>query len=183
MNLTDHFIIAMPGLADPIFEKTVSYICQHSAEGALGITINRPTDMRFGELVAQMNIQLVDKALDDIPVYLGGPVETGHGFILHSSDRTWPQSLVINDEISLSSSKEALEAIAQGKGPEKFLVALGYSGWGGGQMEEEMLANAWLTVSADKEIIFDVANHLRWEKAAKQLGIDIHLMSGEAGHA
>ena len=186
MNLTNHFIIAMPGLADPIFEKSVSFICQHTDDGAMGLTINRPTDIPFSELLSQLNIPLQDNTLASLPVYLGGPVDTGHGFILHSNETgfdNWSQTMKINDQISLSSSKDILVAIANGHGPSNFLIMLGYAGWGSGQIEREMEENSWLNVPADSEIIFNTPYEKRWESAAQSLGIDIHLISGDIGHA
>jgi putative transcriptional regulator len=185
MNLTNHFIIAMPGLADPMFEKSVSFICQHTEQGAMGLTINRPTDILFSEFFSQLNIPLKDDSLASLPVYLGGPVETGHGFILHSNDsgHTWNQTLKINKHISLSSSKDILIAIANGEGPSHYLVTLGYAGWGSGQIEQEMEQNSWLNVPANNDIIFNTPYDKRWESAALSLGIDIHLISGDVGHA
>ena len=131
MNLTNNFIIAMPCLADPVFEKSVSYICQHTEQGAMGLTINRPIDITFSHFLSQLDIPLTDKKLMSTPIYLGGPVETGHGFILHTNDTkldNWSQTLKINDEISLSSSKDILISIAKGEGPSHFLITLGYAG-------------------------------------------------------
>ena len=174
----------MPGLADPMFEKSVSYICQHNEEGAMGLTINHPTNLSFADLLSQLGIPLVNENLASLPVYLGGPVETGHGFILHSSDTApWKQTMKINDEISLSSSKDILIAIANGEGPADFLITLGYAGWSGGQIEREMEENSWLNVPAEKDIIFSTPYEKRWESAAMSLGVDIHLISGDVGHA
>lgn len=186
MNLTNHFIIAMPGLADPMFHKSVSFICQHTDEGAMGLTINHPTDIPFSELLSQLNIPLTDEKLASLPVYLGGPVETGHGFILHTNEGGfdhWKQTMKINDHISLSSSKDILIAIANGEGPSDFLIMLGYAGWGSGQIEREMEENSWLNVPADNDIIFNTPYDKRWESAALSLGVDIHLISGDIGHA
>jgi len=200
MDLTNHFIIAMPGLSDPLFAKTVNYICQHDSQGAMGLTINHPIDIPFSELLSQLNIPLKNSTLASTQIYQGGPVETGHGFILHTNEFTVKknevanriennktdyasQTLKINDYLSVSSSIEILNAIAQDEGPNKFLIALGYSGWGAGQLEREMSENAWLHVPADQHIIFDTPDNLRWESAAKQMGIDIHLISSESGHA
>lgn len=190
MNLTNNFIIAMPGLADPMFEKTVSFICQHNEHGAMGLTINRPIDIAFSELLSQLNIPLEDSKLASTPIYLGGPVETGHGFVLHANDtnkltpqqNVWEQSLSINKHISLTSSKDILTAIARGEGPEDFLIVLGYSGWTSGQIEVEMQQNSWLNVAADNEIIFHTPFSQRWESAAMKIGIDIKLMSSDIGH-
>ncbi|MBE9526205.1 MAG: YqgE/AlgH family protein [Proteobacteria bacterium] len=185
MNLTNNFIIAMPGLADPMFEKSVSYICQHNEHGAMGLTINRPTDISFSELLSQLNIPLQDKQIGATPVYLGGPVETGHGFILHANNESesWQQTMRINKYISLSSSKDILTAIARGKGPTDYLVILGYAGWGSGQIEREVQENSWLNMPADNEIIFHTPFKRRWEKAAMNMGIDINLISSDIGHA
>jgi len=186
MNLTNHLIIAMPGLADPIFEKTVSFICQHTEQGAMGLTINRPIAFSFSELLEQLNIPLSDNSLASTPVYLGGPVGTGHGFILHSNDTgpaVWEQTLTINEHISLTSSKDILQAIAHGEGPSEYLITLGYAGWSKGQIENEMTQNSWLNVPADNDIIFRTPSDQRWESAAMKLGVDIHLISGDIGHA
>ena len=185
MNLTNNFIIAMPGLADPLFEKSVSFICQHNKHGAMGLTINRPTDIAFVELLAQLNIPIEDKSISSIPVYLGGPVATGHGFILHTNetDDHWEQTLTINEHISLSSSKDILTAIAKGEGPADYLIILGYSGWVKGQIEKEIQENSWLNVPADNDIIFHTPYSQRWENAALKIGIDINLISSDIGHA
>ncbi len=191
MNLTSHFIIAMPGLADPMFEKTVSFICQHNEQGAMGLTINRPIGISFSELLSQLNIPLEDSKLASTPIYLGGPVETGHGFVLHSNDtkkqpahqNDWEQTLSINKHISLSSSKDILTAIAKGEGPTDFLIILGYSGWTSGQIESEIQDNSWLNVPADNDIIFNTPFSRRWESAAMKMGIDINLISSDIGHA
>ncbi|MCU7836431.1 MAG: YqgE/AlgH family protein [gamma proteobacterium symbiont of Taylorina sp.] len=185
MNLTNHFIIAMPGLADPMFEKSVSFICQHNEHGAMGLTINRPTDITFVELLSQLNIPLEDSSIGSTPVYLGGPVETGHGFILHSNHdkKSWQQTLSINEHISLSSSKDILTAIAKGEGPADYLIILGYSGWISGQIEKEIQENSWLNTPADNDIIFHTPFNKRWENAAMKIGIDIHLISSDIGHA
>ncbi len=186
MNLTNNFIIAMPGLADPIFEKSVSYICRHTDQGAMGLTINHPIDISFSHFLSQLDIPLKDETLAATPIYLGGPVETGHGFILHSNDTepgNWSQTLKINDDISLSSSKDILTAIANGEGPADFLITLGYAGWSKDQLENEMQQNSWLNVLADSDIIFNTPSEKRWQKAAMKLGIDINLISGDIGHA
>ncbi len=186
MNLTNNLIIAMPGLADPLFEKSVSFICQHNEHGAMGLTINRPTNISFSELLEQLDIPLKVESLASLPVYQGGPVEIGHGFILHSNDGDydrWSQTLQINDNLSLSSSKDILTAIANGEGPANFLITLGYAGWSKGQIEHEMIANSWLNVIADDDIIFHTPSEQRWESAAMKLGIDINLISGDVGHA
>jgi len=190
MDLTNHLIIAMPGLTDPIFKKSVSFICQHTAQGAMGLTINRPTDINFSELLTQLKIPLDDSPLatsfSSIPVYLGGPLEREHGFILHSNDtqaNAWEQTIKINEQLSLSSSKDILTAIACGQGTSHYLIALGYAAWTKGQLEQEMQENSWLNTPADNEILFHTPFKQRWESAALNMGIDIHLISGDIGHA
>ena len=186
MNLTNNLIIAMPGLADPMFEKSVSFICQHTDQGAMGLTINHPTNITLSEFLAQLDIPLTIDSLASTPVFLGGPVETGHGFILHSNDsnlENWDQTLKINEHISLSSSKDILIAIANGEGPSNFLITLGYAGWSKGQIEKEMEENSWLNISADNDIIFNTPTDKLWESAAMKMGIDINLISGDIGHA
>lgn len=181
--LTNHFLIAMPGLRDPNFSRTVTYLCEHSEQGAMGIVINRPMEIRLGEVLAQLEIESNDRAVLDAPVYLGGPVQPERGFVLHSGDHCFDSTLAITPEISVTTSRDVLEAIAAGRGPEHRLIALGYAGWGGGQLEEEMGANAWLSGPADQTIIFHMPAEARWLAAAQLLGVDLNLLSGEAGHA
>ncbi|MCU0835616.1 MAG: YqgE/AlgH family protein [Chromatiaceae bacterium] len=181
--LTNHFLIAMPGLRDPNFSRTVTYLCEHTEQGAMGIVINRPMEIRLGEVLAQLDIETRDRAVLDSLVYLGGPVQPERGFVLHSGDHSFDSTLAITAEISVTTSRDVLEAIAAGRGPEHHLVALGYAGWGGGQLEEEMGANAWLSGPADQDIIFHMPADARWLAAAQLLGVDLNLLSGEAGHA
>jgi putative transcriptional regulator len=181
--LTNHFLIAMPGLRDPNFSRTVTYLCEHTEQGAMGIVINRPMEIRLGEVMAQLDIETHDRTVLDAPVYLGGPVQPERGFVLHSGDHSFDSTLAITPEISVTTSRDVLEAIAAGRGPEHRLIALGYAGWGGGQLEEEMGANAWLSGPADQDIIFRMPAEARWLAAAQLLGVDLNLLSGEAGHA
>lgn len=183
MDLNNQFIIAMPGLHDPQFQKSVTYICQHNQQGSLGITINRPINMNLSELFTHMKIPLEDQSIANMPIFSGGPVEPNQGFVLHSSDKSWEYSLIINDDYVLSSSKEVLHAIAKGEGPENFLVAMGYAGWGKGHLEREISENAWLNCPADKNIVFHLKYNQRWHAAAQLMGVDINLISSEAGHA
>jgi len=182
MDLTNQFLIAMPGLHDPLFQKSVTYICQHNKEGSLGITINRPINMNLADLFAQMKIKLEIDQIANYPIFAGGPVEPNQGFVLHSSDKTWQYSLTINKDFILSSSKDVLQAIAVGDGPKQFLVALGYAGWGEGQLEKEIIANSWLNCQANKDILFDLNSNKRWHAAAQLMGVDINLISSETGH-
>ncbi|HEB76962.1 MAG TPA: YqgE/AlgH family protein [Methylothermaceae bacterium] len=180
--LTGQFLIAMPALADPNFAQTVTYICQHNEEGALGIVISRPMEMRLVEILSTMEIDISREGMDEIPVYFGGPVQPERGFVLHAPAGDWQGTLVINESIGLTTSRDILEAIAAGEGPEKFLVALGYAGWGSGQLEQEMLDNAWLNVPADPEILFETPPSQRWKAAAARLGVNLDLLSSQAGH-
>ncbi len=182
-NLTDHFLIAMPGMDDPNFSRTVTYICEHNERGAMGIVVNRPTGLDLGDILEQMAIPEAPDQVRRQPVYLGGPVQPERGFVLHSHDRLWDSTLQISGEISITTSRDILEAMAAGRGPEHALVALGYAGWGEGQLEGELSANAWLSSRADPQIIFALPLEQRWQAAASLLGIDLNLLSGEAGHA
>lgn len=181
--LTNHFLIAMPQLDDPNFLHSVTYICQHDAEGAMGIMVNRPLEMQLQEIFDHLDIANSDLALGRQPVYSGGPVQTDHGFVLHTPSKNWQGTLFISDEIALTASSDILGDIASHTGPDHTLVALGYAGWGPGQLEEEMAQNAWLSVPADASIIFDLPYEQRWHAAAALLGIDLKLISEYAGHA
>lgn len=181
-NLTNHFLIAMPGMADPFFAKTVTYLCQHSAEGALGIIVNRPSDLTLGDVMQQMNIEIRLPALGKMPIYFGGPVQPERGFVLHEGLGNWDSSLQVSDSIALTTSRDILEAISIGAGPQRVLVALGYAGWGRGQLEREIADNAWLNAPAEKSIIFDHPAAQRWKAAAELMGVDISLLSSQAGH-
>ena len=182
-SLTNHFLIAMPGLQDPNFSRTVTYVCEHTDQGAMGIVINRPLDVRLGELLDQLEIVALRPSVEQILVYQGGPVQTDRGFVLHTSGPTFDSTLSITSDISVTTSRDVLEAIASGEGPDQTLVALGYAGWGSGQLEQEMSANAWLSGPASQEIIFRMDPSARWLAAAQLLGVDLNLLSGEAGHA
>lgn len=181
-HLANHFLIAMPQLADPNFSQTVTYICEHNGDGALGIVINRPLELRLGEVLAHMDLAADRDGIAALPVYLGGPVQTDRGFVLHRGPRRWAATLPVSDDISVTSSRDILDDIAHGQGPEQMLVALGYAGWGAGQLEREMAENSWLSGPADPEILFEVPDETRWAAAAARLGVDLSLLSGQAGH-
>ena len=181
--LTDQFLIAMPNLMDPNFFHSVTYICEHNENGAMGIVINQPVDLSLRELVTQIGMEQSDDKRLEHSVFRGGPVETERGFVLHNPIGNWESTLDINGEIGVSTSSDIVAALAKGKGPEKFLVALGYAGWGAGQLEAEMAQNAWLSGPADGRIIFETRAEQRWEEAAKLLGVDINQMTGDTGHA
>jgi putative transcriptional regulator len=182
-SLTNHFLIAMPGLKDPNFSRTVTYVCEHTEHGAMGIVINRPMDIRLGDVLDQLDIEPTVAGVADTRVYLGGPVQTDRGFVIHSGPVEYDSTLAVTPDIRVTTSRDVLEAIALGQGPAQTLIALGYAGWGGGQLEEELSANAWLSGPADADIIFSRSPGERWLAAAQLLGIDLNLLSGEAGHA
>ncbi len=182
VNLTHHFLIAMPGMVDPNFNGTLTYICDHSEQGALGVVVNRPIELELSTLFEQLGLSLPEP-LHHQAVYFGGPVQTERGFVLHVPPCTFSSTLTVNDAVSLTTSKDVLEAVSLGEGPEKFMVSLGYAGWSAGQLEEEMKQNAWLSVAADPQVIFDLPAEARLPAAMKLLGIDFANLSEEAGHA
>lgn len=181
--LTNHFLIAMPSLVDPNFSRTVTYVCEHNEDGAMGIVINRPSEVHLGELLTHLGLASNDDALNQRPVYAGGPVQRERGFVLHPSDQSWDGSLPISCDLSVTTSKDILDAIARQEGPEEFLVALGYAGWGPGQLETEMIENSWLSGPADTDILFNLDHRRRWQAAADLLGVDMALLSPDSGHA
>jgi putative transcriptional regulator len=182
-SLTNHFLIAMPGLKDPNFSRTVTYICEHTDQGAMGIIINRPMEIRLGEVLDQLDIEPVALGVADAQVYLGGPVQIDRGFVIHTGPVEFDSTLSVTPDIRVTTSRDVLEAIAEGRGPEQRLIALGYAGWGSGQLEEELRANAWLSGPADGDIMFRMSPAERWLAAAQLLGVDMNLLSPEAGHA
>lgn len=183
VNLTGHFLIAMPAMADPYFSKSVAYVCEHNENGALGIVINRTIDMKLDDLFEQISIDLEDKTLGNSPVHFGGPVQIDRGFVLHQPIGQWQSTIAINGDTALTTSKDILEATARGEGPSKILVSLGYSGWSPGQLEQEISQNAWLTVAATDGIIFDLPAEEKLIAAMGLLGVDFATLSEEAGHA
>jgi putative transcriptional regulator len=178
----NQFIIAMPGLVDPIFHHTVTLLCQHTKEGALGIVINRPVEMKLGEIFKQMDIPITSLEAAEMPVFAGGPVQQDRGFVVHCPSEHWDMSMQVSDEIVLTTSRDVIEAIANGRGPEKYLIALGYAGWSEGQLEKEILNNAWLNTPYAGQILFDTPVSQRWNAAASQIGIDINQLTTPAGH-
>jgi len=180
--LNNQFIIAMPGLADPNFFHTVTYLCQHNEEGALGIVVNRSAEMKLGEIFKQMKIRVTSPCAAETLVFAGGPVQQDRGFVLHTAGGGWDATMAVSESISLTTSRDVIEAIAAGKGPDQYLVALGYAGWGEGQLEQEILANAWLNTPYSKHVLFDTPINMRWRAAAGQIGIDINQLTTQAGH-
>jgi putative transcriptional regulator len=182
-HLTNQFLIAMPGLEDPNFFHSVTYICEHNDQGALGLVINRPLDMQLGEILQHIKLQHSEPEARQIQVHLGGPVQQDRGFVLHEPLGEWEATLKVTDRIGITSSLDILQAIAKNEGPERSLITLGYAGWGAGQLEQEMAENAWLSGPADPDILFNSPDEERWKAAAASLGVDLDLLSGEAGHA
>ncbi len=188
INLTNQFLIAMPGMADDTFSGTVIYLCEHNDKGALGLVINKPIDIKLKNLFEKVELSLDRDDLAEEPVYFGGPVQTERGFVLHergSDDATAPynSTLSIPGGLEMTTSKDVLEAISAGSGPKRVLVTLGYSGWSPGQLEAEIGRNGWLTVDADPQVIFDTPIERRYDKAISLLGIDPRMLSQDAGHA
>jgi putative transcriptional regulator len=183
VNLTGHFLIAMPAMADPYFVKSVVYVCEHNENGALGIVINRTIDMQLDELFEQISISLKDRELGSMPVHFGGPVQVDRGFVLHQPVGQWQSTIAVSGDTALTTSKDILEATARGEGPQKLLISLGYTGWSPGQLEQELSQNAWLTVPASEGIIFDLPAEEKLVATMNLLGVDFASLSEEAGHA
>lgn len=182
-SLTNQLLIAMPGMEDPNFTTTVTLVCEHNDEGALGIVINRPLEMKLAGLFEQLDVNDPDPTAADSPVVMGGPVGPERGFVLHTPIGSFENTLAVSSDIVLTLSRDVIDVMASGDGPRKSLVALGYAGWEPGQLETEMLANAWLNVPATPDIVFDMPFNQRWMSAAQTLGIDISRISPDAGHA
>ena len=184
MNLCGKLLIAMPGMGDPRFEKSVVYMCAHSDDGAMGLIINKPTpEVSFADLLKQLEIETGGGA-GDTGIYFGGPVEMGRGFVLHSGEYALDEiTLQVDEDIGMTATRDVLMDIAKGKGPEKALLALGYSGWGAGQLESELQHNGWLTCDATSEVVFEVPDADKWVAALKLLGIDPFMLSATAGRA
>jgi len=181
--LSGQMLIAMPGMPDPRFAKTVIYMCAHNEEGAMGLVVNRAMDqLTFPDLLEQLEIDSPDPE-DQIRVLAGGPVEASRGFVLHSADYLQEATMLVNDEVGLTATIDVLRAIATGEGPHKCLLALGYAGWGPGQLDTEIKDNGWLHVAADSSLLFEVDLDAKWERAIEKIGIDPRMLSDEAGHA
>lgn len=192
INLTNHFLIAMPGLEDAIFSKSVVYVCEHTPRGALGIVINKPSEMKMQALFGKIDLPLQRQDLTSKPVFQGGPVHTDRGFVLHDpvfSESEKPEQAVYASTMSIpgglemTTSKDVLEALSNGSGPRRVLVSLGYAAWGEGQLETELGENSWLTVDADQTVIFDTPAEERYDKALNLLGLQAWMISSQVGHA
>lgn len=188
-HLANQFLIAMPGMVDPNFAGSVIYLFEHTDKGAMGLVVNRPTEVNLANLFDKIELKLEIAPLLDQPVYFGGPVQVERGFVLHESNPNlaYSSSLVIPGGLTMTTSKDVLEAVAVGNGPRKFLMTLGYAGWGAGQLEEEITLNGWMNVPLASEqmseIIFNTPSSQRYQKAMSHLGFDLSHLSGEAGHA
>jgi putative transcriptional regulator len=186
LNLTNHFLIAMPSMQDPVFGGTVVYVCEHNDKGVLGVVINKPTDMTMDVLFDRIDLKLSEglkSTVSSAPIMFGGPVQDDRGFVLHSTGGRYSSSLAVTDEVAFTTSIDVLEAVANGDGPQRMLVSIGYAGWSPGQLEEEIGKNGWLTVGADAHVLFDLPVEERYNAAIKLLGIDPMMLAPEAGHA
>ncbi len=182
-NLTHHFLIAMPAMADPNFARTLTYIAEHNEQGALGVIVNRPIDMTLAQLFERIDLPLAAEQLANQPVYFGGPVQTDRGFVLHRPPGDWHSTLIVNEAVGLTSSRDILQSVGQAGNPADVLITLGYAGWSAGQIEQELVDNAWLTVPADMSIVFDLPPEERLAAAMQRLGVDFANLSEVAGHA
>lgn len=182
INLTHHFLIAMPALADSVFSRTLTYICEHTEQGALGLVINRPTDLTLTNLFKQLGIPQSDLLMETTPVLFGGPVQLECGFVLHHPVGKWQSTLTVNKDVGLTTSIDILKAIANADGPDRALIAMGYAGWAAGQIEYELTQNSWLTVPASSDVIFDLSTEERLPAALRLLGVDYANLSNEIGH-
>jgi len=191
-NLTNHFLIAMPGLQDPLFVNSVVYLCEHSARGALGLVINKPSEIDLKALFEKVDLPLSRSDLQKVPVFFGGPVQTERGFVLHEAtfaeadkpeQPVYASTMVIPGGLEMTTSRDVLEAISTGSGPRKLLISLGYAAWGEGQLESEIGENSWLTVEADTRLIFETPVAQRYQQALKLLGLEPWMLSPDAGHA
>ena len=188
INFTHHFLIAMPGLQDATFAKSVIYMCEHSERGALGLVINKPSDINLKKLFEKVELPLHREDLTQLPVFQGGPVQTERGFVLHESvmpgnESIYASTMTIPGGLEMTTSKDVLEALSTGYGPRKVFISLGYSSWGQGQLESEISDNSWLTVGADPAVIFDTPVEQRYDKALMLLGLQSWMLSPEAGHS
>jgi putative transcriptional regulator len=181
--LAHQLLIALPALGDPHFARSVTLVCQHDAEGAMGVVVNRASEYTLGEVLQQMDIDCADDALRARPVLAGGPVHPERGFVLHDGAREWDSTLRISSDLAVTTSRDVLEAIASGEGPALALVALGCAGWGAGQLEQELIDNSWLTAPADREILFSLPLEARWQAAAGRIGVDMAHLADYSGHA
>lgn len=181
--LANQLLIASPALSDPNFARSVTLICQHDDDGAMGVIVNRASEYTLGEVLRQMNLASQDPRLDDQVVLAGGPVHPERGFVLHDGERDWESSLAFGDGLRITTSRDVLEAMAKGEGPQRAVVALGCASWGAGQLEYELGENTWITVPADPELLFALPLEARWQAAAGRIGVDLAMVADYSGHA
>lgn len=182
-SLKGQFLVSMPSLRDPHFNHSITLICDHSEEGAMGLVLNHPlSDITLGDIFEQMGLDAVPETAQQA-IYAGGPVQRERGFVVHPAAQRWESTIDVSPEVALTASRDILESMAAGQGPHNAIVALGYAGWEAGQLEDEIASNAWITLAGDSELLFDTPAHLRWSAAAKLLGFDLNLISSHAGHA
>jgi putative transcriptional regulator len=183
-NFTHHCLIAMPDMEDSRFSESVTYIVKHDQEGAVGLVVNKPLELTLDQLLSEVGLPLLTPLTDpETPVLFGGPVSSEAGFVLHRDKGLWNSSLVVEGGLCVTSSRDILDAISQGKGPKDFLVVLGYAGWAAGQLEKEMAENSWLTCPADESLLFEMPYEQRWQAAASKIGVNLNLLTGQVGHA
>lgn len=182
-TLANQLLVALPALGDPQFARSVTLVCQHDAEGAMGVMVNRASEYTLGDVLQQMGIDCPDESLRARPVLAGGPVHPERGFVLHDGGREWDSTLAIADGLAVTTSRDVLEALASGEGPVNAIVALGCAGWGAGQLEQELVENSWLTVPADADLLFSLPLEARWQASAGRLGVDLAHMTDYSGHA
>lgn len=181
--LANRLLVAQPSLTEPAFARSVALVCQHDGNGAMGVVINQLSEYTLGEVLAQMAIDTGDERLRTVPVLNGGPVHPGRGFVIHDDARQWDSSLLVGDGLYLTTSRDILEAMARGDGPDNALLALGCAGWGAGQLEQELVEDSWLTVPADPAVLFATPLEQRWQLAASGIGVDLARLAGYSGHA
>jgi putative transcriptional regulator len=182
-SLKNQFLVAMPGLEDDNFSHTVSLMCEHNDKGAIGLIINRPTDLTLNAMLDQMGLQHEATDADDHVVFWGGPVQPERGFVVHRGPGGWESCMPIGEDLYITTSRDVLAAIGQGRGPKQFLVTLGYAGWGAGQLENEILQNSWLNTPVDSAVLFSTPARSRWQSATRLLGLEVTQLSSGAGHA
>lgn len=181
--LSNHLLVALPALHDPHFARSVTLVCQHDDDGAMGVMVNRASEYTLGEVLQQMGITSESEALQSQIVLAGGPVHPERGFVLHDGDREWDSTLTVGNGLYLTTSRDVLEALARGDGPEQAVVALGCAGWGAGQLEQELVDDSWLMVPAGRELLFDLPLDQRWQAAAGSIGVDLVNYASQSGHA
>lgn len=181
-SLKNQFLVAMPSLEDENFSHTVSLLCEHSDDGAIGLVINRPTELRLSDMMEQMELEH-GKVDSEAIVYWGGPVQPERGFVIHREPGGWESCMSLGDRLYITTSRDILRAIGIGEGPSEYFVVLGYAGWGAGQLESEILHNSWLNAPLDEQVLFHTPAQQRWQAATRLLGVDVTQLSGDAGHA